>query len=66
MRLPIRSAPAQASTLSERGYDLAKAGGIMEKFKTILSDPYHPDDNPGGFVNIGTSENVRLTSNLNS
>ena len=58
MRLPIRSAAVQASTLSDRGYDMAKAGGNMDKFKTILSNPYHPIDNPEGFVNIGTSENV--------
>lgn len=66
MRLPIRSAPPRASTLSDRGLDLAKLGGILDKFKTILSDPYHPDDNPGGFVNIGTAENVRLTLNVNT
>lgn len=61
MRLPIRSVPAQGSTLSDRGLDLAKAGGMVENFKTIMSDPYHPDDNPHGFVNIGTAENVRFT-----
>lgn len=61
MRIPIRPALAKGSTLAERGLDLATAGGAIEKFKTILSDPYDPDDNPDGFVNIGTAENVRLT-----
>lgn len=59
MRLPIRLVPAQSSTLADRGVELAKAGGAMDMFKTILSDPYHPDDNPDGFINIGTAENVR-------
>lgn len=58
MRLPIRSAPVQTSTLSARGIELAHAGSSMDKFKTIMSDPYHPIDNPDGFVNIGTAENV--------
>lgn len=61
MSLPIRTRPAPAhdSTLSDRGLDLAKAGVMMDMFKTILKNPYHPDDNPDGFVNIGTAENVR-------
>jgi hypothetical protein len=59
MRLPVRPVPAQGSTLADRGVDLAQAGAVMDMFKIILSDPYHPDDNPDGFINIGTAENVR-------
>lgn len=59
MRLPIRSAPSKGSALAARGRDLAKAGEFMDKFKTILSDPYDPDRNPEGFINMGVSENVR-------
>lgn len=46
------------STLSQRGQELAAGPNIREKFKTILANPYDPDKNPEGFINIGTSENV--------
>ncbi|KAI9835737.1 MAG: hypothetical protein M1819_001915 [Sarea resinae] len=46
------------STLSTRGLDLALAGGMRDNFKPILDDPYDPDKNPKGFVNIGTAENA--------
>lgn len=62
MSLPIRPKPVPAhdgSSLSDRGLDLAKAGAMMDMFKTILENPYDPDKNPDGFVNIGTAENVR-------
>ena len=46
------------TTLSSRGADLASGDNIREMFKTILANPYDPDTNPEGFINIGTSENV--------
>lgn len=57
MRLPVRPPPKEPS-LAARGLELAKAGEGIGFFKTILSDPYDPDENPHGFVNIGTAENV--------
>ena len=50
------------SSLSSRGDELASAGGLLDKFKSILEDLYDPDTNPNGFVNIGTAENVRVAS----
>ena len=60
MRLPLRPVSAEESTLAERGQDLANAGEFLDLFKNILNDPYDPKDNSDGFINIGTSENVKL------
>ena len=46
------------TTLSNRGQVLKNAGGLIDKFKTILDNPYDADKNPKGFVNLGTAENV--------
>ena len=46
-------------SLSERGAGLAKGENYRDKFKAILNDPYDPVQNPDGFVNLGTAENVR-------
>ena len=46
------------TTLSQRGLELAAPGGMLEKFKAILGDPYDPETNPNGFINMGTAENV--------
>ncbi|KAF2089340.1 PLP-dependent transferase [Saccharata proteae CBS 121410] len=45
------------TTLSHRGHELAAPTGFAEKFKSILGNPYDPDTNPDGFVDIGTAEN---------
>ena len=45
-------------TLSNRGAELASRAEFIDVFKKILEDPYDPDTNPDGFVNLGTSENV--------
>lgn len=50
------------SSLADRGLEFAKLGESLGKFKTILSNPYDPDTNPGGFINMGTAENVRSRS----
>lgn len=55
---------ASLSTLSSRGDELSAAGGHLEKFKAIWSNPYHPDTNVDGFVNMGTSENVQPEPSL--
>lgn len=46
------------TSLSRRGVELASGDSLRDMFKTILSDPYDPDTNTEGFVNIGTAENV--------
>ena len=46
------------TTLSHRGIKLAEGPNLREMFSSVLSDPYHPQKNPNGFVNMGTSENV--------
>ena len=46
------------NSLSDRGTELSSVGGIIDTFKAILGNPYDPDTNPDGFVNIGTAENV--------
>lgn len=46
------------TSLSTRGQAFEGKGGVMKRFKTILADPYDAEKNPGGMVNIGTSENV--------
>lgn len=48
------------STLSVRGAASVAAGGHFEKFKSIWGNPYHPDTNTSGFVNIGTSDNYLM------
>lgn len=60
MKITIRSdLSTEDPTLADRGLSFAHIGENLEKFKTILSDPYHPDTNPDGFINMGTAENVR-------
>ncbi|KAI4210238.1 MAG: hypothetical protein LQ351_006916 [Letrouitia transgressa] len=48
------------SSLSIRGRALDSKGGVMQRFKAVLADPYDAEKNPGGLVNIGTSENLQL------
>ena len=48
------------TTLSHRGRDLADGPSGRDKFREILGDPYEPDLNPDGFINIGVAENVCL------
>jgi hypothetical protein len=48
------------SSISERGRALATQN-LRKKFSAILADPYDPDNNPDGIVNIGTAENVFST-----
>lgn len=63
-KLPIhpKNVPAEpkstANGLSQRGQELAASGSMLDKFKAILGNPYDPDTNPDGIVNIGTAENV--------
>lgn len=62
MKVTIRSdlPPVDASsTLADRGLQFSDIGEVLEKFKIILSDPYDPDTNPDGFINMGVAENVR-------
>ena len=63
MKIPIRSGQStDDATLALRGRQLAHDAQNLDKFKTIMSDPYHPDTNPDGFINMGTAENVRPRS----
>lgn len=45
--------------LSERGVKYLDEQGI-DQIRGVLSDPYDRDSNPGGLINMGTAENVRL------
>ena len=46
-------------TLSQRGDKLSASGAVLDLFREILSNTFHPDHNQGGIINAGTSENVR-------
>ena len=46
------------TTLSSRGNDLKDAGPPVDLWKKILGNPYDPDKNPEGVVNLGVAENV--------
>ncbi|KAL9125967.1 MAG: hypothetical protein Q9217_004911 [Psora testacea] len=48
--------------LSTRGNELASVSGVVDQFKELLENPYDPDTNPDGIVNIGTAENKPRTS----
>lgn len=50
------------TTLAKRGAELAAAPSIRDKFRTILKDPYDPDTNPDGFINLGVAENVESSA----
>ena len=51
---------ASSSGLLSRGSELSASGATLDKFKAILGNPYEPDTNPDGIVNIGVAENVKL------
>ena len=48
--------------LSGRGKQLEQDGQRIEWFRTVLKNPYDPKTNPDGLANIGTAENVSLSS----
>lgn len=59
MKIKIRSSLSKDDTsLADRGLQFAHIGENLGKFKTILSNPYDPDTNPDGFINMGIAENV--------
>ena len=49
------------TSLSKRGLELKEAAALVDKFKKIFENPYEPDKNPKGFVNLGVAENVSLS-----
>ena len=56
---PKTEVDPEPSGLSKRGAVLSASGATLDKFKQILGNPYDPDSNPHGIINIGTAENVR-------
>lgn len=54
--------PAKFHSLSSRGAELIANGSPWDKLSQILANPYQPESNPDGFVNLGTAENVGLPS----
>ncbi|MCJ1466365.1 hypothetical protein MMC07_004984 [Pseudocyphellaria aurata] len=66
MKIPIRpdlsteGPSTEGPTLADRGLYFAHVAENAERFKTILSNLYHPDTNPDGFINMGTSENYNM------
>ncbi|KAH0263469.1 PLP-dependent transferase, partial [Aureobasidium melanogenum] len=49
------------ATLSERGRAMAQTS-LKARLQPLLSNIYHPKDNPNGIVDMGTAENVRQHS----
>jgi hypothetical protein len=47
------------TSLSSRGSELTELGKGWDNFKTSFADPYHPDINPDGLLNMGLADNVR-------
>jgi hypothetical protein len=45
------------SGLSSRGERYTKAGRVREQLMQIWEDKYHIEENPTGFLNLGTAEN---------
>lgn len=49
---------AAYQSLSRRGYVDSKQD--KPPFLDIIADLYHPQSNPGGYVNLGLAENVNI------
>lgn len=62
---PLRPLTETAS-LARRGLELAKIGELFGGLMDHLRNPYDPDTNPNGFINMGTAENVRFSSFKNA
>lgn len=60
MNIKVQSSNPSNSSLSNRGQDLQAGGGLIEKWKWILDNPYDPDTNPDGVVNLGVAENYLM------
>ena len=52
----------ESGALSKRGVKLSESGATLDKFKEILGNPYDPETNRNGIINIGTAENVGVGS----
>ena len=62
MKVPIGSLSNGTASLADRGLELVPFGKFLDKFKEILQNPYDPDTNPDGFINMGVAENVCVRS----
>ncbi|KAH0022045.1 PLP-dependent transferase, partial [Aureobasidium melanogenum] len=51
------------ATLSERGRAMAQTS-LKARLQPILSNVYHPQDNPNGIVDMGTAENHIMTKDV--
>ncbi len=56
-RRPLETTENEA-TLSQRGAKLSASGAVLDIFRDILSNTFHPETNEKGIINAGTSENV--------
>ena len=54
----------QVTGLSKRGEKFREAGSVRDEFAVIWSDAYHIEKNPGGTVNLGTSENYVMVDDV--
>ena len=52
------------SGLSSRGKDLWKEGGMRDMLNKIFDNPYAPETNPSGFINIGVAENYMMVDEV--
>ena len=54
----------EVTGLSARGEKFRDAGSVRDQFATIWSDAYHIEKNPGGTLNLGTSENYVMVDDV--
>jgi hypothetical protein len=50
--------------LSTRGERFREAGAVRDQTAAIWADAYHIDRNPGGTLNLGTSENYIMLDEI--
>ncbi|KAJ9615007.1 hypothetical protein H2200_001081 [Cladophialophora chaetospira] len=60
----MASVASTVSTLSQRAQECAKPS--QSPLWDIYQDQWHPDSNPGGYVNVGVAENTLMHAELES
>ncbi|KAH9871231.1 hypothetical protein IAQ61_005410 [Plenodomus lingam] len=53
-----------AGSLSSRGADATKSTGELSQLWEIISNPWHPETNPTGYVSLGVAENMLMHNEL--
>jgi hypothetical protein len=60
----MSSNPKSESGLSSRGLEYESAGTIRNLVATIWEDTFHPESNPNGMIDLGTSENYIMNDDV--